>query len=1066
MSLLERPVKRPRVLTFADGPDTSTSSAASATHVTCTNNNARFMAARSVTIRSNSRNHKARRSRQKTAHSQLPESIPDQSNSGDADDGGLGAVDVEGLNEESTAEKESNQTSTKRPPPRPCQDWLPYRKAYLDELLRHDALGDIDQPEVCIVCKDLKGEVKCIDCSSVALKCARCMVESHAHLVLHRLERWNGLYFSRETLQNIGLRIQAGHGGGDCPSPDEVSTDFEVVDVSGQHTVTIAFCGCPSAQHTRVQLLRMRWFPASVSRPNTAFTFDVLNTFQILTLQGKISAHDFYQGLLHKTDNAGIIRSADGPSKKLRRSARGHDPLGIECTVDGECAVECPACPQPGKNLPAGWNEAPDNVKWLYALILTIDANFKLSLKEKGIDNDPALGDGWAHWVPREEFIEYLRHNGGAVEPNYCDSDLKAINTAARNTKDYKASGAGACLCGRHGLVRKNGIGSLQIGERYPNIDFIVFCTLVRCIVELLWFSYDIVCQWWRNLSKRVQTLPERMQLNPDILRSAKKVLPKFHEYNHGYSCQTQYSLNIIRYAGRTNGEDPERWWRYSNPTSMSTKEMGEGSREDTLDDFARSYNWRKITGFGCFYPIKLDDAIEMRAVHKAAFDKFDKTFPEEITKEWLKEVLAWDADHTAPNPYVEPVQTASLAALKLELAQEEAADAARGVYRPQDKTISSFLCGALDIQEEQRLLILRIKDKTTVLQASVLEEKRNTLRRRIALFRESQAIFMPGVVELRENGVSPVTPSAQDIIHRPLGQQSSQPSPSVDHLSQLPEHECLWLPSSIPQDVREQSCAGGVVKTETRMQLALIDDTLSNLRRQLRISSTIRTQNKLDGAGTSQRLGTRTQHVLQRFSEKIDRCAARYRTAYSALLSLDPDGVWRERLHELKPQDVCSPHRERDDDDRPGAKKRKARKERPSEGRRELSWIWLTNGPRGRPTMETLTPDQISHDMRAEWARMLARSDRWSEEVLWLVEEMRRILQYFLWKAGWWRRKCNQRDDVTPDIARGLNAYAEKQAALFTALGHSFAHQWHPLHDEHGITVAWPTEFIPSASL
>lgn len=96
-----------------------------------------------------------------------------------------------------------------------------------------------------------------------------------------------------------------------------------------------------------------------------------------------------------------------------------------------------------------------------------------------------------------------------------------------------------------------------------------------------------------------METLPEYMQVDADILNSATKVLPKFHEYNHGYSCQVQFSLNITRHAGRTNGEDPERWWRYSNPASMSTKEMGEGSREDTLDDFARSYNFRKITGFG-----------------------------------------------------------------------------------------------------------------------------------------------------------------------------------------------------------------------------------------------------------------------------------------------------------------------------------------------------------------------------------------------------------------------------------------------------------------------------------
>lgn len=65
------------------------------------------------------------------------------------------------------------------------------------------------------------------------------------------------------------------------------------------------------------------------------------------------------------------------------------------------------------------YSDADYGLRWLYALILAIDANFKLSLKEKGIENDPALGDGWAHWVPREDFIEYLREHGGAVEVCY-----------------------------------------------------------------------------------------------------------------------------------------------------------------------------------------------------------------------------------------------------------------------------------------------------------------------------------------------------------------------------------------------------------------------------------------------------------------------------------------------------------------------------------------------------------------------------------------------------------------------------------------------------------------------
>ncbi|KZP28679.1 hypothetical protein FIBSPDRAFT_728847 [Athelia psychrophila] len=939
---------------------------------------------------------------------------------------------------------------------RPCQDWLPHRREYLDEMHRHDGLGVSGRPLTCPDCAMQEGVIKCLDCLSGPLKCVQCTMRCHKHLPLHRLQRWQGTYFADESLQNIGLEVQVGHEDTDCNNPIPKSITFEVVDMSGQHTVTLSFCGCPGAAHPRVQLLRIGWFPASVDRPNTAFTFDMLNTFQLLNLQGKLSAYDFYHSLLHKTDNMGIQRRGDGSSssmgdrygqllpviriwrhlKMLKRSGRGHDPMGIESTVDGECAVECPACPHPGKNLPSDWRDSPDTIRWIYALILTTDANFKLSLKEKDIQSDPALGDGWAHWVPRQPFYEYLLEHGGAVEVNYCDSDLKAINTAARNSKNYRASGAGACLCGRHGLLRKNGLGSLQIGERYPNMDYIVFCGLVRCILLTLWFSYDIVCQWSRNLVRRVETLPLHMQVDPNILNEAKKTLPKFHEFNHGYNCQAEYSLNITRHAGRMNGEDPERWWSYVNPASMSTKEMGEGSREDTLDDFARSYNFRKIAGFGTFYPPKLDEAVEMHAIHQDAFEKFNETFPEEITHKWADEVTAWDADHTQPNPYVEPNQATSLPALKLELAQEEAADAMRGIFRTQDKSIAAFLSNALDLEEEQRLIILKTKSKATDLQASARQEKSNTLHMRIARFREMQVVYMPGV--------APLTPTAYDI------QQ-----PTASDSSHLPELECLWLPSAIPRDMRDQACVPGLVKTETRFQLALLDDTLVNLRRLLRISATVREHTRSNGAGTSQRLGSRSQNVLHRFTDKIARCVARYRAAYAALMSFDPTGDWKDRLQELKPDDVRSPHRDH---------RKHNDTTRPSEGKRELSWIWLRNGPLGRPTMENLTPEQITDDMRAEWARMQARADRWSEEGIWLVEEMRRILSYFEWKANWWCRQHDRRTDASPDAMRGLNAYADKQAALVTALGHSFAQKWYPFHLKHNISVEWPVEFIPIA--
>ena len=83
--------------------------------------------------------------------------------------------------------------------------------------------------------------------------------------------------------------------------------DFTVVDTSGIHTITLRFCGCIGAPHPRIQLLASSWFPASLNHPQTAFTFDVLDTFQHLNVQGKISAYDFYYSLNHKTDNTSTL---------------------------------------------------------------------------------------------------------------------------------------------------------------------------------------------------------------------------------------------------------------------------------------------------------------------------------------------------------------------------------------------------------------------------------------------------------------------------------------------------------------------------------------------------------------------------------------------------------------------------------------------------------------------------------------------------------------------------------------------------------------------------------------
>ncbi|KAF9486800.1 hypothetical protein BDN71DRAFT_1405655, partial [Pleurotus eryngii] len=72
-------------------------------------------------------------------------------------------------------------------------------------------------------------------------------------------------------------------------------------------------------------------------------------------------------------------------------------------------------------------------------------------------------------------------------------------------------------------------------------------------------------------------------------------VILKFHHYGHGSSCQINYSLNYLPFSAETDGKDPEQWWLHMNPISMSMKIMEPGSHQDTINDYAVSWNFHKI---------------------------------------------------------------------------------------------------------------------------------------------------------------------------------------------------------------------------------------------------------------------------------------------------------------------------------------------------------------------------------------------------------------------------------------------------------------------------------------
>ena len=197
---------------------------------------------------------------------------------------------------------------------------------------------------------------------------------------------------------------------------------------------------------------------------------------------------------------------------------------------------------------------------------------------------------------------------------NTCHSDHEAIARANLSIPGYKVNGTGLALCSRHALVRSNGVGDLvkgeklvllcshsiyhmtYLGHRYPAMDWIVLSCLIGITLLRLVISYDIACQWRKNLFERMTEYPEEMRLPSDL--EVEVGIPNWHVNGHGMECQNNLLISYIPGVGRTCGEDVETSWAHTNSLAPSTREMGPGARRETLNDHWNGWNFRKIVGF------------------------------------------------------------------------------------------------------------------------------------------------------------------------------------------------------------------------------------------------------------------------------------------------------------------------------------------------------------------------------------------------------------------------------------------------------------------------------------
>ncbi|KAJ7733221.1 hypothetical protein DFH07DRAFT_780665 [Mycena maculata] len=951
----------------------------------------------------------------------------------------------EGYSEEADEDANNIETGGKRKrdgPGETMRAWRPLVQRFLDEFLRREGLGGAMRERSCSCCgvtwESHARHFRCRECG-VFIQCLECVLTRHTLTPLHKLQEWRGRAWFPTTLESLGSVYQLGHGGHPCKHPAPAVRTMIVIDIGHIHSVKFRYCVCDhsdTAQNLE-QLFRNDWYPATTVDPATCATFASLEMFRLLNVIGNINVKD-YVGTLEQLTNACDVRGVPDQYKAfasmarqhafltcLKRAGRGHDPAGVAGTKNGECAVQCWCCPHDNINLPEGWRDVAPEFRFLYMIVLAMDANFRLKNRLRANEHeDRPLGSGWGHLVEEAPYKEHLKGYVAEKDVSTCIAFAALLQKDTRLTTGLRCSGVGGVVCARHEVVRPQGVGDLQKGERYANMDYILLSAILGITAMYIAISYDIACQWKINFLARMAAMPEAMRLDLGQVNLLYG-LPVWHAAAHERKCQIQNSLTYIPGVGRTDGEGIERTWSGFNPMAWATKEMAGGARADAFEDKIDHHNFLKNINQGTTLPCKLILAIDERDRQVAAFKDVDSTLKKSLRKKWQKKIDDWIKDPSKPNPYeLEGGQEGgpSEAAIRLSLTQEEAREAAIGGGKLHGSSVTSFLTAGLQLEESQRRIRTELKGRALL--ASDQSERVAEIRRaffvKLSKFRKLQEVYMPAAVREVER--------EEDLWDADL------PPPKAEEVK-------LYLPSGLGTLEREEGCQKGLAAMEAKLREGQCWDALIQMRSRLHAKRHLITY--WDTAVAGQHAATRAYTLIERVGERVDALATKYWRAREALIALQGRAACGH-LKELKAGDIQLDE-EREVDARVrrklgeiGSKSSRRQGGGLSSKEKMFSWIWTEGGGPGRDE------EELHDSVRVEWSKAKARKERWEEEVELLREEMKRVLRFLRWRTMWWEiRRATRREGVTPELLAGLQAYAARQAAIHREIARGFKRVW-----------------------
>lgn len=114
------------------------------------------------------------------------------------------------------------------------------------------------------------------------------------------------MFFGWTSFKDLGLCVQLGHPPATpCHTSAAGRDDFVVINTNSIHHVQVDWCRCHGIDHC-IQLLRIGWWPSTPLQPQSCATMEMLQQFQLLNLQGKLTGFSYYQSLDYMSDNTGL----------------------------------------------------------------------------------------------------------------------------------------------------------------------------------------------------------------------------------------------------------------------------------------------------------------------------------------------------------------------------------------------------------------------------------------------------------------------------------------------------------------------------------------------------------------------------------------------------------------------------------------------------------------------------------------------------------------------------------------------------------------------------------------